>query len=106
MFVFRSIRLERSNMNAAGHSTRYRPEYGKPAHDCCLPGAGNPELAEFLAVAPRAVDKSIASLGGAAPDNTTRGVLLFSRPFIPVRKNYLTRRAGAWGLTRKRKVVS
>ncbi len=29
-----------------------------------------------------------------------------SRPFIPVRKNYLTRRAGAWGLTRKRKVVS
>jgi hypothetical protein len=63
MFLFRSIRLERSNMNAAGHSTRYRPEYGKPAHDCCLPGAGNPELAEFLGVAPRAIDNSIATLG-------------------------------------------
>jgi hypothetical protein len=63
-------------------------------------------MAEFLGVAPRAVDNSIASLGPTAPGNTTRGALLFSRPFIPVRKNYLTRRAGAWGLTRKRKVVS
>ena len=50
-------------MNAAGHSTRYRPEYREPADDCCLPGAGNPELAESLGVAPRAIDKSIATLG-------------------------------------------
>jgi hypothetical protein len=83
-------------MNVAGHSTCCRPEHGEPARDFCLPGASNPELAEFLGVAPRPVDNSIASLGCTAPGNTIRGVLLFSRPFIPVRKNYLTRRAGAW----------
>jgi hypothetical protein len=33
------------------------------------------------------------ALGRTAPDNTAYGVLLFSRPFIPVRKNYLTQRA-------------
>ena len=33
--------------------------------------------------------------GRTAPGNTTRGVLLFSRPLIAVRKNYLTRRADA-----------
>ena len=93
-------------MNAAGHSTGCRPDYRELADDCWLPGASNPELAECLGVAPRAVDNSIASLGRSAPGSTTRGVLLFSRPFIPVRKNYLTRRAGAGGLTRKRKVVS
>jgi hypothetical protein len=93
-------------MNAAGHPTRDRPENRKPADDCCLLGASSLELAEFLGVAPRAVDNSVASLGRSAPGNTTRGVLLFSRPFIPVRKNYLTRRAGAWGLASKRSVVS
>jgi hypothetical protein len=93
-------------MNAAGHSTRCRPECRESAGDCCLPGASGLELAKFFAVAQRAVDNSIASLGRNAPANTTPGVLLFSRPFIPVRKNYLTRRAGAWDLTRKRKVVS
>ena len=93
-------------MNVAGHSTCCKPEYGERARDFCLPGASNPELAEFLGVASRPVDNSIASLGCTAPGNTIRGVWLFSRPFIPVRKNYLTRRAGAWGLTPKRKVVS
>ena len=93
-------------MNAAGHPTRYRPEYREPADDCCLPGASSLELAEFLGVAPRAVDNSIASLGRTAPGNTTRGVLHFSRPFIPVRKNYLTRHANAWSLTSRRNVVS
>jgi hypothetical protein len=82
-------------MNAAGHPTRYRPEYREPAGDCCLPGASSLELAELLGVAPRAMDNSIASLGGSAPGNTTYGVFLFSRTFIPVRKNYLTRRADA-----------
>jgi hypothetical protein len=48
-------------------------------------------------VAPRTVDNSIASLGCTAPGNTTPRVLLFTRPFIPVRKNYLTRRAGLEG---------
>jgi hypothetical protein len=95
-----------SNMNAAGHPARYRPEYREPADDCCLPGASSLELAKFFAVAPPAVDNSIATLGRTAPGNTTCGVLLFSRPFIPVRKNYLTRRAGARGLTAKRKAVS
>jgi hypothetical protein len=50
-------------MNATGHPTRYRPEYCKSADDCCLPGAGNPELAEFLGVASRAIENSIATLG-------------------------------------------
>ena len=95
VFLFDTTR-KGSNMNAAGHSTRYRPEYREPAHDCCLPGASSLELAEFLGVALRAIDNSIATLGRTAPCNTTPGILLFSRPFIPVRKNYLTRRAGAW----------
>src|SRR5258708_17422121 len=85
-----------SNMNAAGHDTRCRPEYREPADNCCLLGASSLERAT------RAVDNPIAILGRTAPGNTTRGVLLFSRPFIPVRKNYLTRRAGAWGLASQR----
>ena len=93
-------------MNAAGHPARRRPEYREPADDCCLPGASTLELAKFFAVAPRAIANSIATLGRTAPGNTIRGVLLFSRPFIPVRKNYLTRRADAWSLTSKRNVVS
>jgi hypothetical protein len=52
-----------SNMNAAGHPTRYRPEYREPADDCCLLGARSLELAEFFGVAPRAVENSIATLG-------------------------------------------
>ena len=84
-------------MNAAGHPTYYGPEYREPADNCCLLGAGSLELA------PRTVGNPIASLGLTAPGNTIRGVLLFSRTLIAVRKNYLTRRAGAWG---KRKVVS
>ena len=80
-------------MNAAGHPTRHRREYRESADDCCLPGPSSLGAGGVLG-------------RGAAPGNTTRGVLLFSRPFIPVRKNYLTRRAGARGLTRKRKVVS
>ena len=83
-------------MNAAGHPTRCRPEYREPADNCCLLGASSLELAM------RTVDNSIATLGRTAPGNTARGVLLFSRPFIPVRKNYLTRRAGAWGLASQR----
>src|SRR5260370_39680389 len=85
-----------SNMNAAGHPTRCSPKYREPADDCCLLGAGSLELAT------RTVGKSIAALGRTASGNTMRCVLLFSRPLIPVRKNYLTRRAGAWGLTSQR----
>ena len=87
-------------MNAAGHATRYGPEYRQPADNCCLPGAGSLELA------PRTVGNPIASLGLTGLSNTIRGVLLFSRTLIPVRKNYLTRRAGAGGLTSQREVVS
>jgi hypothetical protein len=93
-------------MNAAGHSTRYRPDYRELADDCCLPGACSRELADFFATAPRAIDNSIATLGRTAPKDTTYGVLLFSRPFIPVRKNYLTQPADAWRSTAKRNVES
>ena len=126
-------------MNAPGHPTRYKPEHRNLAHNCCLLAASNPELAEFVAVAPRTIDNAIATvpefaagmregravadgrvargrhdraisdphaLGHTPPSNTACGVLLFSRPFIPVRKNYLTRRADAWRLTAKRNVVS
>ncbi|SRR6266481_950585 len=50
-------------MNAAGHSTCCRPDYRELADDCCLLGASSLELAEFLGVAPRTVDNSIATLG-------------------------------------------
>ena len=94
-------------MNAAGHCTRDRPENREPAHDCCLPGASNLALAEFLGVAPHTVDNdSIATLGRTASGNTTPGVFALLPTFIPVRKNYLTRRADAWRLTAKRNVVS
>ena len=92
-------------MNAPGHPTPHKPECRQLAHDCCLLDASNLELADVFAVAPRTIDNSIATLGRTTPGNTTCGVLLFSRPFTPVRKNYLTRRA-AGGLTSKRKVVS
>ena len=77
-------------MNASGHPTPYKPEYREFAHNCCLLDTAPVELA----------------LGRTAPGNTTCGVFLFSRTLIAVRKNYLTRRAGAWGLTGRRKVVS
>ena len=126
-------------MNAPGHPTRYKPEYRELAHNHCLLGASDLELAEFFGLAPRTIGNSIATvpefaaavregraitdgraarglydraigdhhtLERTAPGNTARGVLLFSRPFIPVRKNYLTRRADAWSLTSKRNVVS
>ena len=48
-------------MNAAGHPARCRPEYREPADDCCLPGASTLELAKFFAVAPRAIENSIAT---------------------------------------------
>src|SRR5258708_40297829 len=56
-----------SNMNAAGHTTHYRPEYREPADNCCLLGASS------LALATRTVDNSIATLGRTAPGNTIRG---------------------------------
>ena len=74
-------------MNAPGHPTRCKPEYR--------------ELACLLDTAPLEL-----ALGCTAPGNTTCGVFLFSRPLIAVRKNYLTRRAGAGDLASKRKVVS
>ena len=77
-------------MNASGHPTRCKPEYRELAHNCSR-----------LDTTPLGL-----ALGCTAPGNTTCGVLLFSRTFIPVRKNYLTRRAGTWRLTSKRKVVS
>jgi len=77
-------------MNAPGYPTRCKAECRELAHNCRL-----------LDTTPQAL-----ALARAAPGTTTYGVFLFSRPLIAVRKNYLTRRAGAGGLTSKRKVVS
>ena len=49
-------------MNGPGQPTRYKPEYRELAHNYCLLGATNAELAEFFGVAPRTVDNWIASL--------------------------------------------
>jgi hypothetical protein len=126
-------------MNAAGHPMRCKPEYRELAHNCCLLGASDLELAEFFGLAPRTIDNWIATVAGfaagiregravadgrvthgrhdpaigdhqaldrTAPGNATCGVLLFSRPFIPVRKNYLTQRSDARRLPARRNVVS
>ena len=71
-------------MNAPGHPTRCKPEY-RCLFDSTLLGL---------------------ALGRTASGNTTCGGLLFFRPLIAVRKNYLTRPAAAGGLTSQRKVVS
>jgi hypothetical protein len=43
-------------MNGPGRPTLYRPEYVEQAHDYCLLGATNDELAGYFGVAPRSVD--------------------------------------------------
>jgi hypothetical protein len=43
-------------MNGPGRPTLYKPEYAEQAHNYCLLGATNDELAGFLGVAPRTVD--------------------------------------------------
>jgi hypothetical protein len=49
-------------MNGPGHPTRYKPEYRELAHNYCLLGATNAELADFFAVAERTIDNWIASV--------------------------------------------
>lgn len=49
-------------MNGPGQPTRYKPEYRELAHNYCLLGATNAELADFFGVAPRTVDNWIASV--------------------------------------------
>jgi hypothetical protein len=44
-------------MNGRGRPTLYRPEYAKIAHNYCLLGATNDELAGFFSVAPSTVDE-------------------------------------------------
>ena len=48
-------------MTTAGRPTAYRPEFCELAHNYCLLGATNPELAGFFDVAPRTIDNWIAS---------------------------------------------
>ena len=43
-------------MNGPGRPTLYKPEYAEQAHNYCLLGATNDELAGFFAVSPRTVD--------------------------------------------------
>ena len=48
-------------MTSIGRPTAYRPEFCELAHNYCLLGATNPELAGFFDVAPRTIDNWIAS---------------------------------------------
>src|SRR5947207_7026065 len=76
-------------MNAAGHSTRYRPESREPTHNCRLAGTSSLELVKCFAVAPRAIDNLVANLGRITPGNTTCGVLvLFPAPYIGAKELY------------------
>ena len=49
-------------MPGFGRPTLHRPEYNEQAHDHCLLGATNAELAELFALSPRTIDSWIASL--------------------------------------------
>jgi hypothetical protein len=49
-------------MNDFGRPTLYKPEYNGLAHNYCLLGATNAELAEFFDVAPRTIGNWIASV--------------------------------------------
>ena len=48
-------------MTTAGRPTAYRREFCELAHNYCLLGATNPELAGFFDVSPRTIDNWIAS---------------------------------------------
>ena len=48
-------------MTTTGRPTAYRREFCELAHNYCLLGATNPELAGFFDVAPRTIDNWIAS---------------------------------------------
>ena len=48
-------------MTTAGRPTAYRREFSELAHNYCLLGATNPELAGFFDVSPRTIDNWIAS---------------------------------------------
>ena len=47
-------------MSAMGRPTSFHPDMCEQAHNYCLLGATNDELAEFFAVSPRTVDNWIA----------------------------------------------
>lgn len=48
-------------MPSPGRPTLYKPDYARQAHDHCLLGATNAELAAVFEVAPRTIDNWIAS---------------------------------------------
>src|SRR5689334_8370773 len=47
-------------MTAMGRALLYDPALYDQAHNYCLPGATNDELAEFFGVSPRTIDRWIA----------------------------------------------
>jgi hypothetical protein len=49
-------------MATPGHPTAYKPEYCELAHNYCLLGATNEELAGFFGVARRTIDNWIATI--------------------------------------------
>ena len=53
-------------MAVTGRPTLHRSEYDEQAHEHCLLGATNAELAELFAVSPRTVDSWIANIPGFA----------------------------------------
>jgi hypothetical protein len=69
-------------MNDFGRPILYKPEYSELAHNYCLLGATNAELAEFFGVAERAIDNSIAIVPGFAAGGA-RGPRRRRRPSGP-----------------------
>jgi hypothetical protein len=53
-------------MAITGRPALHRPEYDAQAHEFCLLGATNAELADVLAVSPRTIDSWIANIPGFA----------------------------------------
>jgi transcriptional regulator with XRE-family HTH domain len=47
-------------MTVLGRPSKFEPEMCEQAHSCCLLGATNDELAEFLGVSPSTIDRWIA----------------------------------------------
>jgi hypothetical protein len=82
-------------MNAPGHPTRYKPEYRELAHNHCLLGASNLELAELFAVAPRTIDNSIATVPGFAAGIREGRAVADGRAAAMTARSATTTRSGA-----------
>jgi hypothetical protein len=66
-------------MNALGRPTKFHFEMCEQAHNYCLLGATNDELADFFAVSPRIIDNWIAQRSGFAEAVKTGRVIADAR---------------------------